>query len=220
MALSSGAANQNATTSRILNRLNYALSNIAEDITTATTSDIIPMLDADDNYELKYADATNVKELIGFDTLTATVAELNAAADVSNRLVTVTDADTAISASNSTKPHLVANVSADRTFTLPTPASGLEFEFFANAVVADGHDWLFDTGSDTNYFTGGVVHFDTDAGTTADSIAPVRPDGNSNSILQVNVPDVGTRVKFVCDGTLWNVTGHVISATAPSFADQ
>lgn len=154
------------------------------------------------------------------DPITATAAEINAAADVSGRLVSVTDADTAILAANSGKPHLVANVSADRTFTLPTPASGLEFEFIANAIVADGHDWIFTTGSDTNYFTGGIVHMDTDADAAGDEIVPVRPDGNSNSKLQINLPDVGTRVKFICDGTLWNVSGFAVSATAPAFADQ
>lgn len=152
--------------------------------------------------------------------VTATGAEINAAADVSARLVSVADDDYTVLAANSGKPHLVANVSADRTFTLPAPASGLEFEFIANAVVADGHDWIFNTGSDTNYFTGGIVHLDTDAGSAGDEIVPVQPDGDSNSKLQINLPDVGTRVKFVSDGTLWNVSGFAVSATAPAFADQ
>lgn len=135
-------------------------------------------------------------------------------------MITVSDADTTILATNSGKPHLVANVSADRTITLPAAAEGLVFEFIANAVVADGHDWIFDTGSDTNYFTGGIVHLDADAGSAGDEIVPVQPDGNSNSVLQINLPDVGTRVKFVCDGTLWNVSGIAVSATAPAFSDQ
>lgn len=80
MALSANADNQNATTSRILNKLNYALSNVAEDITTAATGDIVLLLDASDNYELKYGDAANILELLGqqdFSTVTATAAELN-----------------------------------------------------------------------------------------------------------------------------------------------
>jgi hypothetical protein len=40
------------------------MANIADDITTAATSDIVMMLDASDNYEIKYGDATNVAELI------------------------------------------------------------------------------------------------------------------------------------------------------------
>ena len=73
MALSAGA-DQNQTTSRILNKLQYAMTDVAADITTATTSDIIPMLDASDGYEVKYADSANVLELIG---TTATATELN-----------------------------------------------------------------------------------------------------------------------------------------------
>lgn len=73
MPLSSGA-DQNQTTSRILNKLQYAVTDVAADITTATTSDIMLMFDASDNYEPKYADATNVSELLG---ITASAAELN-----------------------------------------------------------------------------------------------------------------------------------------------
>ena len=152
--------------------------------------------------------------------VTATAAEINSAADVSGRLVDVGDANTSLTVANSGKPHVVANVSADRTFTLPTPASGLEYELIADVVAADGHDWIIDTGSDTNYFTGGVVHLDTDAGSGGDEVVVVSPDGNSNSKLQVNVPDSGTRIKFVSDGTLWTVSGFVASATAPAFSDQ
>lgn len=65
MALSLNAANQNATTSRILNKLNYAMANVAEDIGTATTSDILLFLDASDNYEVKYGDATNLGQMLG-----------------------------------------------------------------------------------------------------------------------------------------------------------
>ncbi|MEA1998248.1 MAG: hypothetical protein U9N61_02830 [Euryarchaeota archaeon] len=152
--------------------------------------------------------------------VTATATEINATADVSGRLVDIGDANTSLSASNSGKPHMIANVSADRTFTLPDVATGLDFELIADAVVADGHDWIIDTGADANYFTGGVVHLDTDAGAGGDEIVPIQPDGNSNSILQINLPDVATRIRFICDGTLWNLSGMVVSATAPAFSDQ
>lgn len=154
------------------------------------------------------------------DDLTATVAEVNAAADVSGRLVSITDADTAILAANSGKPHIIANVSADRTFTFPAEASGLDFEFIADVFAADGHDWIFDTGSNTNFFTGGVIHIDQDANGTGVEAIAILPDGNSNSKLQVNLPNAGTRVRFICNGTTWTVTGTVVSATAPTFADQ
>jgi hypothetical protein len=150
----------------------------------------------------------------------ATAAELNAAADVSARLVTITDANTPLLVANSGKPHVIDNVSADRTFTLPTPASGLEYEFYPKLNAADGHDWLFTSGSDTNYFVGGVTFLDSDAGEAADELSLVVGDGNSNSIFQVNLPQPGTRIKFICDGTLWILSGLVCSTTAPTFADQ
>jgi hypothetical protein len=67
---------------------------------------------------------------------------------------------------------------------------------------------------------GGVVHLDTDAGSASDEVVPVYPDGNSNSKFNVLVPEGGTRVRFECDGTLWYINGTVVSATAPTFADQ
>ena len=135
-------------------------------------------------------------------------------------IVSVTNANTTLLAADSGKPHLVADVSADRTFTLPAPAAGLVFEFMATLPAADGHDWIITTGSDTNYFVGGVVHLDDDAGSAGDEIVRVQPDGDSNSKLQVNLPGGGTWIKMVCDGTLWCVAGVVSSATAPAFADQ
>jgi hypothetical protein len=135
-------------------------------------------------------------------------------------VIAVADANTSISAANNGKPLLVANVSADRTFTLPTAAAGLDYEFIATVGAADGHDWIISTGSDTNYFVGGIVHLDTDADAAGDEIVVVAPDGNSNSKLQINLPQGGTIVRLTCDGTLWCVSGFAVSTTAPSFADQ
>lgn len=134
--------------------------------------------------------------------------------------VSVPDANTTILAENSGKPHLVANVSADRTFTLPSPVAGLDFEFIATVGAADGHDWIITTGSDTNYFVGAAVHLDTDSDAAGDEIVVVAPDGNSNSKLQINLPAGGPRIRVICDGTLWCVSGFAVSTTAPAFADQ
>jgi hypothetical protein len=197
----SASSPQGTTISRLLNRLKYAFTDVADDITTAATGDIVMMLDASDNYTPKYADADNLREM-------------------TKAIVSVPDANTPISAANTGKPHLVANVSADRTFTLPTPAAGLDIEFIATVGAADGHDWIINTGSDTNYFVGAITHLDTDANGAGDEIVNVSPDGNSNSKLQINVPEGGTVVRLVCDGTLWVVSGVAVSATAPTFADQ
>jgi hypothetical protein len=108
----------------------------------------------------------------------------------------------------------VPNLTADCAITLPTPAAGLTFEFVYAGVAADAQDWNFTTGSNTNYFLGGVVHLDTDAGSAGDEVVQVAPDGNSNSKMNVLVPDVGTRVRFVSDGTLWYLDGTIVAATA------
>lgn len=117
--------------------------------------------------------------------------------------------------------HYLPDLTADIVITLPAPKAGLWFEFMYTGVAADAQDWQINTGSNTNYFIGGVVHLDTDANSAGDEVVPVYPDGNSNSKLNVLVPDAGTRVRVEsANGTLWVVSGQVVGATAPTFADQ
>ena len=73
--------------------------------------------------------------------------------------------------------------------------------------------------SATNYFYGGVVHLDTDAGSGGDEVVSVVSDYNSNDYLTLLLADVGTVVELVCNGTLWFVSGTVNSTTAPTFGD-
>ncbi len=121
---------------------------------------------------------------------------------------------------NSGKPHIMPNLTADCTITLPAPASGLEFEFIYGGVAADAQNWIINTASDTNYFTGGLVHLDANADAAGDEVVPIAGDGNSNSKLTVVTPNVATRVKVISNGTLWNLSGMAVSNTVPSFADQ
>lgn len=136
--------------------------------------------------------------------------------------VKVTDAATyTVLSKNAGILHIMPNLTADCTITLPTPKAGLVFEFVYGGVAADAQDWIFTTGSDTNYLVGGLVHLDTDAGSAGDEIVPIAGDGNSNSKVTVLTPDVGTRVRFTAqDDTLWLLDGYVVSATVPAFADQ
>lgn len=135
--------------------------------------------------------------------------------------VAVTDAATySVKDYNSGILHVVPNLTADITISLPTAADGLVYEFWYAGAAADAQDWLIDTGSDTNFFKGGLVHIDADAGSAGDEAVPVYADGNSNSKLTVLTPEVGTSVKLHCDGTNWYLNGQVVSATAPSLADQ
>jgi len=135
--------------------------------------------------------------------------------------IVVTDATTyAVKDYNSGVLHIIPNLTADITISLPTAAEGLEYEFWYGGAAADAQDWLITTGSDTNYYKGGVVHLDEDS---ADAeAASVYSDGNSNSKLTVLTPAAGTVVRVHCDGTNWYVNGTVVSASASAaaFADQ
>lgn len=119
---------------------------------------------------------------------------------------------------NSGKVHMMPNLTADCTITLPTEEDGLEYEFIYYGVAEDAQDWIFDTGSDLNYYVGGLATHDE--GTTA--CAVVSSDGDSNSKMTILTPDNGTSIRLVCDGTLWYVNGVVMSGTVTSvtFADQ
>ena len=128
------------------------------------------------------------------------------------------DADVTLSANDSGKAIIVVDNSADRTITLPAEELGLNFEFWYGGTDADGHDMIIDSGSNSNYFIGGVVHLDSDA--SGDNVALVESDANSNSKLQINLPAAGTMVRFICDGTVWYVNGQVVSTAAPTFADN
>lgn len=132
--------------------------------------------------------------------------------------VTISDAATyTVLAQNSGLTHFIPDLTADIVITLPTPVAGLNFEFIYAGAAADAQDWLIDTGSDTNYYVGGVTHSDLDG----DTQAPVYSDGNSNSKFVVLVPEVGTWVKIWCsDGTTWHINGNVSSATVCTMGDQ
>lgn len=217
MALSADST-QGTTKSRILNSLKYALTDIASDITTGATGDIIIMFDASDNYTPKYADSANVFELLG---ITATAAEINARSAAASRFVNVTDAATyTVLAANSGKIHVMPNFTSSCTLALPAAAAGLEYTFIGKAVAADAQNWIIQSASATNFFLGGVSFADTDAGAGADEIhAGVWSNGSSNDFLTVVTPGAGTYIYMICDGTNWIVNGQVASATVPAFSD-
>lgn len=112
--------------------------------------------------------------------------------------------------------NLVPDGTQDNTYTLPAPVAGTSFQFVYAGGAADGTDFIINTGSDTNYFIGGVTFHDTDDG----SVTVVFSDGNSNSKLQVNLPRAATINVLAKDATNWQVWGVVVSTTAPTFADQ
>lgn len=205
MPLSSGQ--EGTTTNRVLNKLQYAVANVAADITTAAGGDKMLFVDVSDNYAIKYGDADNVIEVL--------------AGAGAGRFVNVTDAATyTVLASDSGKIHIMPNFTSSCTLTLPTAAAGLEYTFLGKAVAADAQNWIIQSASATNFFLGGVSFADTDAGAGADEIhAGIWSNGSTNDFLTVVTPGAGTRVQVICDGTNWIVNGQVFSATVPAFSD-
>lgn len=132
--------------------------------------------------------------------------------------ILVPDAATyTVLARNTGMRHYIPDLGQTCVITLPTPKAGLWFEFAYSGVAADASDWTFDTGSNTNYFIGGLAFNDNDTNV----VSPIAGDGNSNSKLTIVTPDVGTIVRIEStNGTLWAVSGLASSATIPSFADQ
>jgi hypothetical protein len=117
---------------------------------------------------------------------------------------------------NSGVLHIFPNLTADITVTLPSPKKGLSYRFQYGGAAADAQDWIFVTGSASNYFVGGVAWL-TDG--TPD-IEVVYSDGNSNDTLTVLTPEAGTWIELNCDGTVWYLNGMVVSTSgSPTIAD-
>ena len=114
---------------------------------------------------------------------------------------------------------LAAGLAGDIVLTLPTAEDGLMYQFLYVGGAADAQDFQINTGSDTNFFIGGLNFFDT-ADDTENEAVPTFGDNNSNSKLNILTPSAGTNVECFCDGTNWFLFGEVVGATAPTFADQ
>ena len=111
---------------------------------------------------------------------------------------------------------MVPDGTQDNTYTLPTPIAGSMFKFVYIGGAADATDFIVNTGADANFFIGGLAFDDTDDG----AASVVFSDGNSNSKIQVNVPQAAEVTIYAKDGTNWYISGRVTGATAPAFADQ
>jgi len=133
-------------------------------------------------------------------------------------IVNVADATTyTVLAADSGKVHIMPDLTATCTITLPTEKAGLTFKFWYCAAAIDAHNWVINTSGNSNYYVGGVGHADTTADDNAESLFS---DGNSNSALTIVKPGTGSWVEIVCDGLLWYLCGMVVGADIPTIADQ
>jgi hypothetical protein len=123
------------------------------------------------------------------------------------------EATYAVLAADSGRVHVLPDLTADCTITLPAAAEGLNYEFWYGGAAADAQDWIIVPTA--GFYIGGVVFHDQDG----DLSSSVFSDGNSNDVLTVLVPEVGTVIKVWCDGTNWYLNGSVHAATVPTIAD-
>ena len=134
-------------------------------------------------------------------------------------------ADSSISLTEAThagRMLITPNVTADRTWTLPTPIAGMHFWFTGpnldTSAAEDDYDVIIAAGTGNSiYFQGAVTFCDIDA--TASDISVVGSDGDSNETLQINVPGHFDVHIVGVSTTIWRVSGFVASDTAPVFAD-
>lgn len=153
-------------------------------------------------------------KVVSKDPATGTITEVSTLGDLPVSLadanVTLTNAD------HSGRVLLVPDGSQDNTYTLPAPVAGAMFTFVYAGGAADATDFIINTGADVNFFIGGVS-FDN----TADGAASVVfSDGNSNSKFQANVPGAAQVTVMALNATNWQISGRVVAAATPAFADQ
>ena len=130
--------------------------------------------------------------------------------------VSLNDADQTLdNATHSGRILLVPDGTQDNTYTLPAPIAGSVFRFVYAGGAADATDAIIVTPGNTNFYIGGITHLDTNA----DNVT-VFSDGNSNSSIQLNVPQAFDITIVGKDTTNYQIFGTVTSTTVPAFADQ
>ena len=122
---------------------------------------------------------------------------------------------TLTNATHSGRVLLVPDGGQDNTYTLPAPIAGSMFRFVYAGGAADATDALIITPGNSNFYIGGITHLDTNA----DNVT-VFSDGNSNSSIQLNVPQAFDITIVGKDTTNYQIFGTVTSTTVPAFADQ
>jgi hypothetical protein len=137
---------------------------------------------------------------------TATLAELNMAADSSANTEIVTTANV-ITAAESGSTFILNSASAFVS-TLPAVAAGLRFTFIAGATqVTGGNHTVVPNASNDNTIFGEY--------NVAGATVPASAEGSINWVADTILP--GDRVDVFCDGTNWYVSGMAAASGAITF---
>ena len=123
---------------------------------------------------------------------------------------------TLTNATHSGRILLVPDGGQDNTYTLPAPIAGSVFRFVYAGGAADATDAIIITPGNSNFYIGGLTFHDHDG----NAISSVFADGNSESSIQVNVPQAFDITIVGKDTTNYQIFGSVTSTTVPAFADQ
>ena len=130
--------------------------------------------------------------------------------------VSLADADvTLTNATHSGRVLLVPDGGQDNTYTLPAPIAGAVFRFVYAGGAADATDALIVTPGNTNFYIGGVSFLDSD-----NAISSVFSDGNSNSSIQINVPQAFDITIVGKDTTNYQLYDNVSSSITTALAVQ
>jgi hypothetical protein len=134
------------------------------------------------------------------------------------RPVTVPDGTTyKVLVKDSGKLHVMPNLTANCTITLPFVENGLKYEFMYAGAADDAQNWIIVTSATDELFKGGVTQLDP-AEATLTEVVPVYADFSNDDTFTVITPNTGTSVTFVSDGVSWLTNGIVVSDTPPTFA--
>jgi len=110
---------------------------------------------------------------------------------------------------------IVPDQSGASILTLPTPKIGMSMRFTYGGAAIDTANTAISAGTgNTLFFLGNLLFSDTD---NAHSV--VYSDNDSNELITLITP---FNFDVLCTGisaTTWQVSGYVLSATAPTFGD-
>jgi hypothetical protein len=135
--------------------------------------------------------------------------------------VVLTDsaAVTLTKAANQGRLNVVPDLTADSTYTIPTPAAAGEwYKFIYGGAAADAHDFIISLGtSNAVYFKGGVMWVNQND--TSDDGTSIWSDGDSNELLTITAPESFEINLLSTSATVFYLWGWVGAVATPAIAD-
>ena len=121
-------------------------------------------------------------------------------------------------ATNGGRVTWIPNVSADRSYSLPSPTVGARLRFVgAGALAADGHSFILKTQDDAEFFHGALVHHDTNQ--TGQTTSVVWGDGAADDTITVALPQAFDINLLGKSTSVWYVWGWTASNTVVTIAN-